>query len=442
MRRGSVANILLDGFNLGLEFGTGVATYARNLSYQLKAIGHSVSLLYGRRGLPSSGALLREIGFFDNIRSDPHEWVNVLGQVYWAARGPLGYRATEVEIGGKVISRSFSARMPAYDHIFNASDVFRRSHSAFMLWNTLTAVTLPMRPDLAHWTYPVPLRVKRVPNIYTLHDLVPLRLPYTTLDRKRTYLKMMGKIAQQADHIVTVSEHSKRDLVDLLGISADRVTNTYQSVSIPAKYRCTPISQVAETVEGAVGVGYKDYLLFWGAIEPKKNIGRMIEAYLSSGVEAPLVIVGARGWKSEPELKLLNDDVLRFLTIANGEVRTRKRIIQLSYAPFSLLVSLIRGAKIVLFPSLYEGFGLPALEAMLLGTPVICSNTASLPEVVGSAAVTIDPYDTAALSAAIRMVDHDADMREEMSRRGTEAASLFSPERYRDRLHSVYRRFV
>src|SRR5690606_9101637 len=120
---------------------------------------------------------------------------------------------------------------------------------------------------------------------------------------------------------------------------------------------------------------------------------------------------------------------------------TGKRIIQLPYAPFSLLISLIRGARAALFPSLYEGFGLPALEAMTLGTPVICSNTASLPEIAGDAALMIDPYDTAALTDAIRRIDADADLRAELSRRGLAQAERFSPAKYRERLSALYQRF-
>ena len=437
-----MTNILIDGYNLGLERGTGVATYARNLSYELKALGHHVSVLYGNRAAPSREALMREIAFFDDNVGERNRWLEILDQAHRAVLGPLGHFATEVPISGKVITRTFSARLPAYDHILNAIDVFKRSQSAFKLWNSLSTVTVPQKPDLVHWTYPVPLRIKRVPNIYTLHDLVPLRLPYTTLDKKRTYLGLMRQIVKTADHVVTVSECSRRDIIDLLGIAPERVTNTYQSVSIPEKYRNKSELQIAREVEGAAGVGYKDYFLFWGSIEPKKNIGRMIEAYLSSGVDTPLVIVGAQAWKSEQELRQLDDDIIRYLTIANGQIRAKKRIIQLSYAPFSLLVSLIRGAKAALFPSLYEGFGLPALEAMLLGTPVICSNTASLPEVVGDAAMMVDPYDPAAISVAIRTLDADADLRTELVRRGLCAAARFTPEIYRGNLQALYSRFI
>ena len=437
-----MSNILIDGYNLGLEKGTGVATYARNLSYELKALGHSVSVLYGNRASPSRESLVREIAFFDSNVGDRNRLLEIVEQAHRALLGPLGHFAVEVPVTGRVITRTFDARMPAYDTILNATDVFMRSQSAFKLWKILSRVSLPERPDLVHWTYPVPLRVKRAPNIYTLHDLVPLRLPYTTLDKKRSYLRLMRKIVRKADHIVTVSECSRRDIIDLLGVSPDRVTNTFQSVSIPDKYALKPEDDVAREVEGATGVGYKEYFLFWGSIEPKKNIGRMIEAYVSSGVDAPLVIVGAQAWKSEQELRLLNDEVIRYLTVANGQVRTKKRVIQLSYAPFSLLVSLIRGAKAALFPSLYEGFGLPTLEAMLLGTPVICADTASLPEVVGDAAVTVDPYDVAALARAIRTVDADADLRSDLRTRGIRQAALFAPDQYRERLASLYARYL
>ena len=192
-------NILIDGYNLGLEKGTGVATYARNLSYELKALGHSVSVLYGNRAAPSRESLMREIAFFDSNVGDRNRLVRTLDQALWAVLGRLGHGAKDVPITGRVITRAFSARMPAFDHIYNATNVFERSQSTFEVQKTLSRVRVPQTPDLVHWTYPLPLRVKRAPNIYTMHDLVPLRLPYTTLDKKRTYYKLMQKLARTAD---------------------------------------------------------------------------------------------------------------------------------------------------------------------------------------------------------------------------------------------------
>ena len=444
--------ILIDGYNLGLEKGTGVATYARNLSCELHELGHKVSVLYGNRASFNRDELLREIAFFDGSVEQPR-LLELFERAKQAIRGPLSYRARQVPISGRVVSRSFASRLPYYDTIYNSNEVFQNAQGAFWMWQRLVNIRLPEEPDLAHWTYPLPVWIKNRPNLYTMHDLVPLKLPYTTLDNKRRYLKLMRLLGQKAEHIVTVSENSRRDLIELVGIDEDRITNTYQSVQIPAKYRDKPEDEVAREVEGVTGFGYKGYFLFWGSLEPKKNIGRMIEAYLASQVTTPLVIIGAQAWKAEKELALLGDGKLEIHSknafseikgLAGPERRrgARKRIVRLDYVPFSLLVSLIRGAKAALFPSLYEGFGLPALEAMLLDTPVICSNTSSLPEVVGQAARMVDPYDPRDLTTAIREMDADEELRNELVQLGAAQAALYSPERYRDRLQAVYSRYL
>jgi len=434
-----MARILIDGRNLGLEKGTGVATYARNLSYELHAMGHGVEVLYGYGAGPSRNKLMREIAFFDANHGDNDRIAAAIEAVRSRLLGPLGKYAFDVPISGRVVSRTFSARLPYFDRIVNSTNIFGRSQATFSAWRMLTRLSMDDRPDIAHWTYPLPIRLKGRPNVYTMHDVVPLKLPYTTLDNKRFYLRLMKRIARVADHIVTVSECSKRDLVELVGIAPERITNTYQSVDIPEKFLARSDEEIAREVEGAVGVDYKGYYLFWGSIEPKKNIGRMIEGYLASKVDAPLVIVGAMAWKSEEELRLLNEENIVFRRTIQNDEFTRKRVMILPYAPFSLLVSLIRGARATLFPSIYEGFGLPVLEAMLLGTPVISSNTSSLPEVAADAAVLIDPYDTAAIARAIRQVDADPGLRSELSVRGRQRAARFSREAYRDRLAQVYK---
>lgn len=423
-------SILIDGYNLALQKGTGVATYARNLSLEVAALGHEIQVLYGERIGDKSEPLLREIGFFDPKKEPKSTLGRSSESIKLAFSGLSSAKPREVAVSGSVLSRAFDARLPAYNQILNANSLFKKSAISFQLGGRFTKVELPNSADIAHWTYPLPLTAKGAANIYTLHDLVPLRLPYTTLDNKKSYLKLVRKIAAQADHIVTVSENSKRDIVDLLGVDEVRVTNTYQSVSFPAAMTRADETELARQIESGFEVGFKDYFIFWGSIEPKKNIHGMIEAYLASGVQTPLIIVGARAWKSKEELRLLENKGTKF----------SKRIIQLSYLPQETLVQLIRGAKAALFPSLYEGFGLPALEAMLLGTPVICSDTSSLPEVVGDAALTVDPYSSSSIAEAIRKLDNDADLRSELSSRGTAQAALFSPELYRERLDALYRK--
>jgi glycosyltransferase involved in cell wall biosynthesis len=284
----------------------------------------------------------------------------------------------------------------------------------------------------------LPLLLPGALNITTMHDLVPLRLPYTTLDNKRRYFRLHRLLGRQAAHIVTVSEASKRDIVGLLGMPPERVTNTWQAVDIPRKFTELPLPEAQAEVAGSFGLEPGRFWLYFGAIEPKKNVGRLIQAFLASGVDGPLVIAGKKAWQSEQELRLMFDDHIRSMVLEGHTLRTRRKIILLDYVPFRLLVGLIRSARAVLFPSLYEGFGLPALEAMLLGTPVITSDTASMPEVVGDAAITIDPYDIGALVQAIQAVDRDPELRARMAEAGPRRAALFSPERYAARLATLY----
>jgi glycosyltransferase involved in cell wall biosynthesis len=270
-----------------------------------------------------------------------------------------------------------------------------------------------------------------------------LRLPYTTLDIKSHYYKLIRRLTKNADHIVTVSEASKRDIVNLFGISEERITNTYQAVHIPDIHRNRTISDIENDLKGTFGLNYKKYFLFFGAVEPKKNVGRLIEAYLASGVVDPLVILGKKAWQADQELQLISGDAsLQGVSSRNRDMAGTSRILRFEYASFPLLISLIRGAKAVLFPSLYEGFGLPALEAMSLGTPVLTSNTASMPEVVADAALQIDPYDTRALAAGIRALDGDADLRGRLAEAGPIRAQEFSPERYQERLFKLYAKFT
>jgi glycosyltransferase involved in cell wall biosynthesis len=434
------ARVFLDGYNLALDQGTGVATYARNLSIAMGQLGHRVGVLYGTRAAPSINPLIREIAFFDSEAGDPPAWLVAWRRARRMLLAGLGEVASPVPMTGQVISTTFRDRLPHYDEIWNAQDLFKQAHVHYSFAQKRLRVRMRDRPKLMHWTYPLALRIPGATNIYTMHDLVPLRLPYTTLDNKRRYFRLARMLARDADHIVTVSEASKRDIMSLLGLPEERVTNTYQAVDIPQKLRNVPMPQVQAEIDGSFGLEAGKYWMFFGAIEPKKNVGRLIQAYLASGVPGPLVIVGKRAWKSEEELRLLYDDHVKYLVQEGSILRTRHRIMMLDYVPFRLLVNLIRGARAVLFPSLYEGFGLPALEAMLLGTPVITSNTASMPEVVGNAALQVDPYDISALVQAIQAMDRDPALRARLAEAGPRQAALFSPERYAARLEALYTR--
>lgn len=432
--------IYIDGFNLSLEQGTGVATYARNLSFALRDLGAEVGVLYGTpAATASANSLMREIAFFDPSTEKTSSLSQALKKFRRTLMLPFGEIAFQVPVTGRVIRDTFQTRLPYFDHIWNVQDLFRKESLYASLLGGRMNVHFREAPDIMHWTYPLAIRIPKAKNIYTLHDLVPLRLPYTTLDNKRHYFRLIRRLTKSADHIVTVSEASKKDIMDLFGVPEERITNTYQAVDIPPVYRNKAVSDVKSELEGTFGLSYKKYFLFFGAIEPKKNVGRLIEAYLASGATDPLVIIGKKAWKSEEELQLIagGDYVRQLLTQPNDKER-RSSVLHFDYASLPLLISLIRGAKAVLCPSLYEGFGLPALEAMSLGTPVLASNTASMPEVVGEAAIKVDPYDTRALVEGIRALDHDPDLLGRLSEAGPIRAQEFSAERYQVRLSKLY----
>lgn len=154
------------------------------------------------------------------------------------------------------------------------------------------------------------------------------------------------------------------------------------------------------------------------------------------------MLVGGLGWQYERDLEVIEDERLMSWRFDGTHIKPERRVQRLPYVPRTSLLSLIRGARAVLFPSLYEGFGLPVLEAMLLGTPTITSNTSSLPEVAGDAAMLVNPYKIEDIRDAIKAIDADADLRAELSSRGRKRAEFFSPERYAERVKAVYDRVL
>jgi glycosyltransferase involved in cell wall biosynthesis len=420
--------ITIDAFNIALAHGTGVATYGRNLARAAGGLGHDVGILFGTRAGHSKVPLLNEIALAEgDPRSDKPSVPLVLQGLWHAAKGLSTSRtAREVPISGQVIMphglQFDRARM------LNVRNLYRSADFAFRGTGAFTRVKLP-GVDLAHWTYPMPIQIPGARNVYTLHDLVPLRLPYTTADVKRAYYRLCRHIARDADHILTVSECSRRDIVEMLGVDEARVSNLYQSSDMAQMIAGVSPEQISSHVEGLIGVPAGGYYLFFGAIEPKKNIARMVEAYLGSGSGRPLLIVGAPGWGSERDATLLKSMI---------SLDNRKRIIWLTYLPRDMLARLIAGARATLFPSLYEGFGLPVLESIALGTPVVTSDVSSLPEVAGDAALYVNPYDVGSISAAIRTMDSDDDLRADLSAKGFKQAEQFSLDAYRERLESFY----
>ena len=435
--------VLLEAYNVGLSGGTGIATYIRNLTKAAKANGYSVDgLFHSFSKLSSRDPFLAEVGFYDARNLNPTKFaLNVESNWRRGIGVPTGIAAERLQRSGMIVD-SGAAGLSAVS-IFERAYVARMfmdfSRFHFLRYGSAARLRISDTPDLFHATQMIPLKVPKVPNIYTIHDLVPILLPYSTLDDKRFFLSAVRYLCKTADHIVTVSERSKADIMTLTGISEDRITNTYQGVSVPAELVSQSEDEVASALENLFGLSYRKYFLFCGALEPKKNVSRLLSAYAASGSDCPLVIAGPLGWQYEEDLARIDSEQFVSWRIAGDTLRKQRRVKRLSYLPYSQLVLLMRGARALLFPSIYEGFGLPVLEAMTLGTPVMASNAACLPEIAGDAALLVDALDVEDITTAIKTLDCDNDLRAELQRRGPKQAKKFSPEKYQERVGALYR---
>lgn len=346
----------------------------------------------------------------------------------------LGYRrrlpAHVIRMEG-VEAASLDPPMPSHDLVFNASNFFDFAHAIFTISGRSTRI-VPEEPVAAmHWTAPVPAYVPGVPNLVTLHDVIPLQYPHLVIDRGGRTVRLHKQIIAKADHIVTVSERSRADIMALLGVPGDMISNTYQPVAMPPQLE----REIAERlVQNVYGVRPGSYVFFCGAVEPKKNLYRLIEAFQMAGTDLKLLVAGPLGW--------LYDDVVDLIATAGssrwgaGDAPVRR----LGYLPRRHMIALMQCARYFAFPSIYEGFGIPVVEAMQLGTPVLTSTGGALPEIVGDAGLLVDPLDTPAMSQAIRRLADDRDLRDEFSRRGRVQAAQFSGENYAARLGAVYKR--
>lgn len=424
----------IDGFNLAMPRGTGVATYGLGLAEAVAALGHAKIGVFGVDVGDRKDE--RELLFWERIgkerppetRKQHHRRLRrETFRSFWPAHG------YEVPVTDAVEKQEFAERLPRFDRIVSSPSLFDIAERRFRRSGSFLTLRMPDPPAIMHWTYPVPVRLEGARNVYTLHDLVPLKLPYTTLDNKSYYRKLIELCVTTGDHICTVSESSRNDILSLFPqASPDKVTNSYQTAPVPAALLAGDPMEDARIVAGLFGLERRGYFLFFGALDPKKNLARIIEAYVTSDSATPLVIVGARHWGTEQESRIFGKDGISLY----GEA-TSKGLVLLDYLPREMLLRLVRGAKAVMFPSLYEGFGLPALEAIRLGTPVISSTISSLPEVVGEAGLLVDPYDARAIAGAMRALD-DQKLGERLSAAGPAQAAKFSDEAYQARLSAMY----
>ena len=284
--------------------------------------------------------------------------------------------------------------------------------------------------ELFHATEHLLLPLRGVPTVLTVHDLIFRRYPAHHKRLNRWYLNTtMPLFCRRADHIIAVSEQSKRDVIEAYGIPAEKITVIYEAAD--PRFRPQPPEDVA-AARARYGLP-EQYVLFVSTIEPRKNLSRLLAAFErvhAAGLADALVIVGKRGWLFDAF----------FADLAHSPAKDA--VIFPGFVPDADLPAVYAGAQAMAFPSEFEGFGLPVLEAMACGAPVVCSDTSSLPEVAGDAALLVDPLNVDALAAALARVLQDEPLREQMRARGLAQAARFSWARAAEETLAVYRQVL
>lgn len=284
--------------------------------------------------------------------------------------------------------------------------------------------------DLFHATDNLLPRLLRLKSVFTLYDLTFLIYPETHTSLNRWFLTlMMPHFLRDADTVIAISESSKQDAVRLYGLDEAKIRVIYGGVN--SRFR--PASPEAISAARQKYSLPKRFILYVGTIEPRKNLETLLEAFASSEFVInnwQLVIAGKRGWLCGPILGRVR------------ELEIEERVVFTGYVLDVDLPTLYSAADLFIFPSLYEGFGLPPLEAMACGVPVVCSNTSSLPEVVGNAALTVDPYDIQQWIRAVRRALSDEQLKLEMREKGLERVKRFTWERTARETLEVYRRVL
>jgi glycosyltransferase involved in cell wall biosynthesis len=272
---------------------------------------------------------------------------------------------------------------------------------------------------------------KPCPVILTVHDLIGMLFPQNLPPVSRFYWsRWLPFSVRFADHIIADSEHTRQDIVRLLKIDSAHIT----VIPLAAGSQYQPLEQI--DLLQAVRQRYQlpdRFIYFVSTLEPRKGIDTLLEAFAIIAPTQPdvkLVITGKRGWYTEQI----------FAQIEHLQLAPRIQITD--YVPDEDLPALYNCADVLAFPSRYEGFGLTVLEAMACGTPVICSNSSSLPEVAGDAALLVPPDNAAALAQALQRVLNDAALRQQMKALGQQQAARFSWSRTAQETLAVYERII
>jgi glycosyltransferase involved in cell wall biosynthesis len=427
--RGDLAGmrILVDTYNLRLSTGTGIKMYGLSLIEALQQLEVDVSLLTDF-AMKTKYRQLEEVLIYDVKESVRQRWWHIALLRLRKLRGVVNrLRAGHVQVDKVIPGERFGDQI-AVSTLFNLPQCYLLADATYRALRWLTRLELPAKVDVWHATYPLPLRVRRAKLVTTVHDLIPLKLPYMTLDDKQVFYCKVRDALRDSALIFAVSECTKRDLLSFYDVPEEKIVVTYQALP-------NVLQWPGETLAASILKQYRlepgKYILFVGNIEPKKNVRTLLRAVSMLQTNMPLVIVGRKAW-------LWEDQVREVEALFGPPHRNRERVRWREDVASWALGALYAHAACFVFPSLYEGFGLPPLEAMRFGCPVISSNTSSLPEICGNAALYVDPHKPAQMAEVIAQLLDNQELREQLITAGYKRAEFFSMANYAERLLTAY----
>ncbi len=286
--------------------------------------------------------------------------------------------------------------------------------------------------DLIHGTDFIPPLRSQIPAVITVHDLAFLHWPHLVTPDSAAYYGQIDRAVQHVKQIIVPSESTKDDAVALFGVPDSKI-NVIAEAADPL-FRPLPIEQTRRDVMARHGIPEK-YIFFVSTIEPRKNVNGLLRAFRIlldryNVHDTALVLAGSEGWLYEDTMALVDELGLQDKTVFLGRVTDPE------------LLKLYVGAQCHVHPALYEGFGLPPLEAMACGTPTIVSNVSSLPEVVNDAALLVNPEDHEEIAVAIYRLLTNDDLHAELRRKGLQQAKYFSWDKAASATLDVYRKVV
>jgi glycosyltransferase involved in cell wall biosynthesis len=272
--------------------------------------------------------------------------------------------------------------------------------------------------------------LKTCPQVVSIHDMTVHLLPEQHSLHTRWYLRtLLPAMLRASDVVITVSESAKADILKFEKLNGDKVC----VIPLGVEERFQPIRDECRLsmIRKKYGLE-RDFILFVGMIEPRKNLENLVDTFLRDSLPqtCDLVLAGSLGWGYSQLLGKI------------GTANDKGSIRMLGYVDDTDLPALYNAATAFVYPSFYEGFGLPILEAMACGTPVITSSVSSLPEVAGDAALLVDPADAKALAFALRRIVKDSSLRQDLSRRGQQRSGLFTWQQSAEKTLAVYGRIA